>query len=363
MDAAASANARGRSPRRRPILTTVAAFALLASGCAASVGTPRAASPISGPATSPDSPGAPADGATAAAAGGLTIYTSVTQSTVDAVVAAYGQANPSVSVKVFRAPTAQLAGRIAAELQDGPVKADILWLTDPLSIQAYARQGLLMAWSPAGAAAIAPAYREPTYWGTRFVNMVIVTGAGVGPGPAAWTDLADPAYRHGVALPDPGFAGSAFGALAYLAQQAGYGFDFYRSLRANGAIQVQAPDDVTTGVAEGRFKAGMTLDNSARTAIAKGSPIRLVWPSDGAIAVYSPIGVLATSANAEAARSFVEFVLSDPGQRAIAGTGWQPMLAEAGGPQPGGRQVYPDWARAYGHQADLLAQYRAIFGG
>jgi ABC-type Fe3+ transport system substrate-binding protein len=91
--------------------------------------------------------------------------------------------------------------------------------------------------------------------------------------------------------------------------------------------------------------------------------VALVWPADGAIAMYSPIGVVDATGNALAAESLVEFVLSDPGQVAIAGTGWQPIRASAGGPVAEGPQVYPDWAGAFGRQEELLDRYRAIFGG
>jgi iron(III) transport system substrate-binding protein len=106
----------------------------------------------------------------------------------------------------------------------------------------------------------------------------------------------------------------------------------------------------------------MTLDNSARTAIKKGSPIALVWPASGAIAIYSPIAAVAASDNLGAADSFVDYTLSLPGQALIAGTGWQPVVGP-GGPAIGGAQVSPDWAAAFGTQRELLAAYRAIFGG
>lgn len=334
---------RGRRSVRRSLGAIVAAVALLASGCAASAG--------------------PTGSPTASQSGTITLYTSITQGTVDAVIKGYKTAHPGVTVNVFRAPTGELAARIAAELRDGRIRGDILWVTDPLSIQAYAAQGLLRKWQPAGAAGIDAAFRGDTFWGTRFLNMVMVRGTGVTPGPMAWRDLTDPTYKDAVGIPDPSFAGSAFGALGYFAQTNGFGLEFYAALKANGATQVKTPDEVTTGVAEGRFKVGMTIDNSARNAIAKGSPIQLVWPSDGAIAMYSPIGVVDATENAPTAESFVDFVLSDPGQQAIAATGWQPIRAGSGGPRPGGTQVYPDWAAAFGRQKELLTEYRAIFGG
>ena len=298
----------------------------------------------------------------ASPSGSITLYTSVTQATIDAVVAGWTGAHPGVSVEVFRAPTAEVAARIATDLQSGGLRADVLWLSDPLSIAAYADQNLLQGWSPPSAAAIDSAYRTDTFFGTRLLNMVMIRGTGAAPAVADWKDLLAADVKGAIGIPDPGFAGSAFAALAYFDQAAGYGTAFYQSLKDNGATQVKSPDDVTTGVAEGRFKVGMTLDNSARTAIKKGSPVELVWPTSGAIAIYSPIAAVTASDNQATADSFVDFTLSAAGQTAIAGTGWQPVVGD-GGPRPEGSQVSPDWQAAFGKQKDLLAAYRAIFGG
>jgi iron(III) transport system substrate-binding protein len=334
------------------------ALAAVLAACASGAGT--APSPIPDKSLAGGSGSASPD--LASPTGTITLYASVTQNTVDAVVGGWKAAHPGIDVEVFRAPTAEVAARIATDLQSGGLRADVLWLTDPLSIGAYADQKLLQAWTPPSAAAIDPAYRTGAFFGTRLLNMVLVRGASVTPGPADWKDLLAPDVKGAVAIPDPGFAGSAFAALGYFDQAPGYGVPFYQQLKDNGAVQVKSPDDVTSGVAEGQFKVGMTLDNSARTAIRKGSPITLVWPSSGAIAIYSPIAAVAASDNVAAADSFVDFTLSGPGQELIAGTGWQPVAGD-GGPKPDGAQVSPDWARMFGRQQDLLDAYRAIFGG
>ena len=344
---------RGR-PRPR-LLHPLVALALLVAACGGG-------STTASPSGAGGSPGAGAASASPGAlSGSITLYTTVTQATVDAVVAGWNAVAPGVRVDVFRAPTAQVAARIAADLARGSVRADVLWLTDPLSMQGYAGQGLLLKWTPAGAAGIKPAYQTDTYVGTRLLNMVLVKGAGVGAEFADWNDLTAAPYRGAAALPDPGFAGSAFAALGYFSAAPGYGLPYFQKLKDNGATQVASPDDVTTGVAEGRFKVGMTLDNLTRAAVAKGSPIQLVWPTSGAIAIYSPIAVVASSTQTDAAKAFEEFTLSAGGQSAIADTGWQPILGP-GGPQPGGPEVSPDWTTLYGSQQALLDSYRAIFG-
>jgi iron(III) transport system substrate-binding protein len=347
----------------RTLSCLVIAVALVV-GCSPAGSSP-AASPSSASAPTSASVPSPAPSESAAPPSGrLTIYSTVTQATVEALVAAYEAAYPNVDVEVFRAPSGEVAARIAAEQREGRVRADVLWLTDPLSMQAYDADGLLGDYTPPDAAAIAPADRSDRYWATRLLNMVIVAGSEVTPTPADWSDLADAAYADAIVLPDPAFAGSAFGVLGYLALDPAYGFDYYQRLKDNGAVQVQAPDEVTTGVAEGRFKAGATLDFSARAAAAKGSPVRLVWPSSGAITIYSPIALVATSENPTAATAFIDSVLSTAGQEAVAASGWQPARADVeGGPAVEGAQIRPDWDAAYGRQPELLEEYQSIFGG
>jgi iron(III) transport system substrate-binding protein len=328
------------------------------------VGTPVASQDAS-PVASPTIAAQPAAASTASAApllpGKLTLYTSVTQDTVDAVLAALAEQQPGLSVEVFRAPTGELDARIASELRSGGVGADVLWVTDPLSLQRYDAEGMLAPLEGGAFDAVPPEYRSATFVGTRLLNLVIVAAPGLDPKPAAWADLADPAYAGAVAIPDPGFAGSAFAALGYFAMDPELGMDFVGRLKDNGAVQVASPVDIVTGVAEGVYKAGISLDKLVRDAAADGAPIEIVWPESGAIAVYSPAAVVAESDDVAAAQAFVEFLVSREGQAAIASTGWQPVRGDVGWVDAG-PVVAPDWTSLFGMQDVLMEGYRAIFG-
>jgi iron(III) transport system substrate-binding protein len=293
--------------------------------------------------------------------GEVTVYTSVTQDTVDAVLDALVEQHPDLRVEVFRAPTGELDARIASELRSGGIGADVLWVTDPLSLQRYDAEGMLTSLDAEAFEAVPAEYRSDTFVGTRLLNLVIVAGKDVEPQPLSWADLTDPAYAGGVAVPDPGFAGSAFAALGYFATAADMGLDFYQRLKDNGAVQVASPVDIMTGVAEGRYQVGISLDKVVRDAMEQGSPIELIWPEPGAIAVYSPAAVLASSDDADAAHAFVEFLVSPAAQEAIAGTGWQPVRPDVEW-LDSGPVVTPDWPALFGSQETLLEGYRAIFG-
>jgi iron(III) transport system substrate-binding protein len=338
------------SPTRRLILP-VLAIAVLALGSAAG---PVLAQEVS-PATSGAAPVAPE--------GTITLYTSATQDTVDAVLAALAQVHPGLRVEVFRAPTGELDARIASELRSGGIGADVLWVSDPLSLQRYDDDGLLALLASEGLDAVPSEYRTDTAVGTRLLNLVIVAGADVDPQPTAWAELADPAYAGAVAIPDPGFAGSGFALLGHVATDPDLGFDFYQRLKDNGAVQVASPADIVTGVAEGRYLAGVSIDKLVRDTAAQGAPITLVWPEPGAIAVYSPAALLAASDTPDLGLAFIEFLVSPEGQAAIASTGWQPVRPDVAWDGVAGPVVAPDWTALFGTQEELLEDYRAIFGG
>ncbi len=332
---------------RRCVLAAWIALVLLAAACSTSTSRQSASQ------------------STAAAAGNtppsLTLYTSVTQETVDAVTAGYQQAHPGAKVTVFRAPTGQLNARIAADVRSGGLKADVIWGTDPLSMQTYTDQALLAPWPLPELTSVPPEYRTPQFWGTRLLYIVLVARQGVQPVPKSFEDLTSPAYAGKVAVPDPAFAGSALAALGYISQK--WGMDYYRSLRANGAQQVASVPDVVTQVAQGKYSVGITLDSGIRDAIAKGSPVDLVWPTSGAIALYSPIAQTTASTQTAAAKAFMAYVLSADGQQRIAGAGWQPIVPGIPGPPqpPGATAVSPDWTALFGSQAKLLAEYQSVF--
>jgi iron(III) transport system substrate-binding protein len=289
----------------------------------------------------------------------IRLYTSVTEGTVTAVVDLF-EDQAGIEVEVFRAPTGEVAARIAAEQREGGIQADVLWLTDPLTMQQYASDGVLEEWDPAGAVVVPSEYSTGTFWGTRILSMVMVQRNDLVVPVRGWDDLARDDYRDMVAIPDPGFAGSALAVLGYFASTPEYGLDYVRRLADNGLVVVNAPGEVVTGVAEGRFMAGITLAFSARNAVEKGSPIEIVWPDSGAVAVYSPIAVVAGAS--DAARRFLEHVLTEDAQQAIAGTGWQPIRADVAW-DGGGRQVPVDWAVLFDQRQDLLDSFQAILDG
>jgi iron(III) transport system substrate-binding protein len=160
-------------------------------------------------------------------------------------------------------------------------------------------------------------------------------------------------------------AASALGALGWFAADPDYGVSFYRDLQRNGAVQVSTPDDVTTGVAQGIYDAGITTANSAYAAKDAGSPVDVVWPEPGAVAIYGPMALATHSADSQVAKDFISFVISADGQRVLGGAGSYPTRPGVPGPTipAGAPTVSPDWAAIGKDKEATLSEYQQVFGG
>ncbi len=306
-------------------------------------------------------------GCTSNASGGsgksITLYTCATANVEQAVVKGFQAAHAGTKVNVFRAPTGQLNARVAADQRSGGVRADVIWACDPLTMYGYAGQKLLRTWSPPNAAQIPSEYRTAQFTGVDLLYMVVVAHKGT-PLPATWSDLTTSRYRGRVAVPSPTFAASALGMLGYFASAETYGTGFYQRLKRNGAVQVDAPADVLTGVEQGKYLAGATLANAAYADQHKGSPITIGWPLPGGIAIYAPIGLTAKKHPNPLAAQFAAYAASRAGQKLMAQQGSYVPIAGLGGPPiPAGSPVTtPDWSALAHEYKPILAEYATIFG-
>jgi ABC-type Fe3+ transport system substrate-binding protein len=161
-------------------------------------------------------------------------------------------------------------------------------------------------------------------------NKVAITRLGL-PTPSAWSDLARPEYFSLVGAGDPRKSGSMHAMYEIILQ--GYGWDqgwsvlqrFGRNVRnfSSGASQIGKE------VAVGEVVYGIAIDTYASDIIRLVGPHRLeyVLPTDFASVNGDGIAVLKGAPNHSAASAFIEFVLSEDGQRL-----WYAKKGAEGGP-------------------------------
>ncbi|MCL6528167.1 MAG: ABC transporter substrate-binding protein [Thermaceae bacterium] len=292
--------------------------------------------------------------------GNLTLYTSEVLSDVNALVQAFQAENPGVRVQVFRSGTGEVIAKLRAELEAGNPQPDLLWVANEAYFQELAGRNLLRRIPPTVTGfPIQYAYRGGQYYEVRLLyNIIAVNPQKVSEAPASWRDLLKPAYRNLLAMPDPNFSGAALATLGTLSERLGFGY--FEALKANGLAVEQSNPVLQQKLSRGEYGLAITTDFGVRQEIAKGAPLRVIYPKDGPILVPTPIGVASWSKNPGLASSFVNFLLSPKAQALFAERGYYPVMP--GAPRPMGAPEKVVGLKAQAADEATLARFNALFG-
>ncbi|KAB2864486.1 MAG: ABC transporter substrate-binding protein, partial [Bauldia sp.] len=253
----------------------------------------------------------------AADAGTITLYTSQPEADATRTVEAFKAANPGVEVEIFRSGTSDLLTKLAAEFAAGAPQPDVLLIADAVTMELLKKDNRLLAYPEADVEGLAQdSYdAERTYFGSKLITTGIAYNTAAAEKPESWADLVKPEYKDGVVMPSPLYSGAAAYMLSGFAGDPTYGWDYFQKLKDNNTISVRGNGAVLKSVASGEKPYGVLVDFMAMNAKKKGSPVEFVFPSEGVPAVTEPVAIMKTAKNVEDAKHFVDFILSDDGQK------------------------------------------------
>lgn len=261
-------------------------------------------------------------------AGSLDFYTSQPDADAQALVDAFTEKNPDVEVSIFRSGTEEVVSKIQAENQAGDIQADVLLVADSVTFENFKEEELLLSYESPEAENIDAAFVDPDgmYTGTKVMATgLIVNTNEVNEIPDSWDVLTDEAAKGQAVMPSPLYSGAAAYNLGVITRQDDMGWEFYENLRSNDITITQGNGAVLEGVAMGEQKYGMIVDFLAARAKSEGSPVELVYPKEGVPVITEPVGILAGTDNKEASQAFVDFILSEEGQKMAAELGYTPI--------------------------------------
>ncbi|HZS33576.1 MAG TPA: ABC transporter substrate-binding protein [Methylomirabilota bacterium] len=312
---------------------------------------------------------APAAGG-AAPAGKLVLYTSQPDRDAAQTVQGFRAHAPQVEVEVFRSGTTEVLNKLLAEFAAGGPRPDVLLIADAGSMERLHAEGRLLPYPGADVAQLPPGTvnRERTYFGTKLITTGIAYHAAAARKPTSWKDLLAPEARGQVVLPSPLYSGAAAIHMAALLASPALGPHYYEELARNQAVAVRGNGAVASAVAGGQKMYGVLVDFMALNAKAKGSPIDFVFPAEGVTAVTEPVAILRTARNVEAARAFVDFLLSRDGQALATRQGYLPARRDVA-PPPGfpplaAIRILPvDFADFLAHDEANKRRFAELFGG
>ncbi|HTN63572.1 MAG TPA: ABC transporter substrate-binding protein [Devosia sp.] len=276
-----------------------------------------------------------------AADGTLVLYTSQPNTDAQATADAFMAAHPGIKVEWVRDGTPLIMAKLRTEIEAGAPQPDVLLISDVVTMEGLKQEGLLLAYPEADVSGYEPGLmdKDGSYFSTKLITTGIIYNKAAPMVPTSWLDLTKPEAKDQIAMPSPLTSGAAMIHAVTLTGNLDGGWDYYSALAANGALASGGNGDVLKAVAGGDKLYGMIVDYLPIREAAKGAPVGFVFPSEGVSAVTEPAAILKSAKNPDAARLFIDFLLSDKGQQLAADMGYIPASAEIA--LPAG---YPDRA-------------------
>jgi iron(III) transport system substrate-binding protein len=302
---------------RAPAPTQAAAPTLAASAPT------LAARPTIAPTTAPQASSAIVDGATKE--GEVSWYTSLQPPQLNEDLGKQFTERTGIKVNVTRIGSERLFQRYLQEQSSGVNIADVLHTSDEANFLELKRRNLLTAYRPAGTDAFASAdvdpdntyitYRKSLYAMAYNTRLLKATDA-----PTTWSDLTDPKWKGKIVHGHPSYSGGVTTGMTALVKLLGW--DYFEALGKLDVMIVQASSDTTQTVASGeRAVAVGSSEYTVNQRKAAGEPIEVIYPTQGAPLLISPIGIVANAPHPNAAKLLMDFLLSQPAQQQLIDKG------------------------------------------
>ena len=306
----------------------------------------------------------------AAPAGTLVLYTSQPNEDAQQTVDAFEERYPDVEVEWFRDGTTKVMAKLRAEIAAGDPRPDVLLIADSVTMESLEREGRLMPHPEVDVTAYdATLMDEENHWfSTKVITTGIISNVEAPIAPVDYDDLLDAEVAGQIVMPSPLTSGAATIHMATLTGNESLGWEYYEGLAEQDTLAEGGNGGVYKAVAGGEKLYGFVVDFLAIRNKEEGAPIEFTFPESGASAVTEPVAILSTASNPEAAKAFVDFLLSVEGQQLAADQGYLAAHPDILSPEgfPSRQEITLmgfDPAKALDEEQANKERFMELFGG
>lgn len=266
--------------------------------------------------------------------GKLVVYSPNSDGEIEGLLYYFGD-KYDVEIELQSMGTGEVLSKLTAE-KENP-QADIMFGGMNLGVWTN-NKDLFQAYTAKGDDKLPEGYRNKTGFFTNYLlsgsNLLVNTEleAQLGITITSYADLLNPVLKGKIAMGDATRSSSAFAQLTnILLVKGGYdsdaAWDFVRQLmvQMNG-VMIGSSSAVYRGVAQGEYVVALTYEDPSVALLADGAKnVRVVYPSEGAVWLPSASAIVAGAKNLDNAKLFLDFLISDEGQKIVAGLTNRPV--------------------------------------
>ncbi|MBM3225426.1 MAG: extracellular solute-binding protein [Candidatus Tectomicrobia bacterium] len=280
---------------------------------------------------------------------------------------------PNISTNQYlREQTGRLYAKLNAERQAGTFLADVLALSDySPAFDLIKKKGYATYVSPQMAAFDQQFMSEPPGIFTWYsLNVAGITyNADVVPAaeaPKSWKDLLDPKWRDAINFKD---SASGLQGVQWFVLRQLYGDNFWKDMMAQKPRTLPSTVQQYERAVNREDKIiGLGQYNTYLEFKAKGAPLAFVPPTEGVVSTPAIIGMLDKAPHPEAAKLFIDWLLSPLGQAAHNQLSFTYSPRKDVAPPPGAvslsamKILQPDWKEYIASHSKYVREWNALAG-
>jgi iron(III) transport system substrate-binding protein len=258
----------------------------------------------------------------------LMIYTSMKESMMGKLRDAFKKKHPDIKMDYYSAGAGKLMAKIATERQSGKLAADMLWHSEVPDFFQLKDQKMFEKYVSPEAKNVKSTVTDPDgfFIPARLGTLGIVYNTKkVKTPPKGWSDLTSPEFKNAFGIANPSLSGTSFMSIAMIVNT--FGWEFIQKLKENGAKMGHGSGQVVDDTASGDYKGSIGVDYIAEDKIRKGANLAIVFPKE-MLVIPSPVAIFKGTPNMNAAKKFVDFLLSKEGQTVVAASGTLPIRSD-----------------------------------
>lgn len=256
----------------------------------------------------------------AAKAEGSLLYYTVNFEDMERGVLDYFKQDTGIDFEVVRLSTGRMFERVMTEHSGGKLEADLVSLTDFTLIEQLADAGVLIPYRIPNWDEIPDALKGPDgkfYTENRFAAVLGYNSARwpADEAPKSWAELTDPKFKGEIGIQQAGAGGMSWNVTLF--QRKVLGDDYWAALAANDPRLYSSMSPLSDDLARGELTVGAVTVGLIRNLAQAGAPVGLHVPEEGAPAVPIMIGITSVAQHPNAAKLYVNWVMSRRGGKVI----------------------------------------------
>ena len=261
----------------------------------------------------------------------LVIYSARNERLNNIVIPAF-EAATGIKVEMITGSSGEVLQRVKSEVETGNGTGHINWAADETMLAANRdlfevyvsseNDALYPQFQNDGTNCFNNAYAEPN---VMIVNTEVLAKLGIEVN--SYADLLQPELKGKIISADPANSSSAFQCLIGMLYGMGNGdplskeaWDFIDAfLKIKGDVAANSSSQVYNGVANGEYAVGLSYEDPCVELQAKGEkPVKVIYATEGTVYPGESVQIIKGAPHMEAAKKFVDFVLSEESQTAVA---------------------------------------------